>query len=281
MRIGVMLCVVWLGAPSALAQFDTANINGDVNAYALVASGAGTDEENNGGPFSGYYAGLNVMFNADAMVGPTLAFSSASQDTAFTPTMIVSNASVGSDVDGYEEGSSKVIASGFSSMTVEFTITEAHTWSFTYGSVGGTHAGGYVQLYLVGAPAETRSAPVFYYDSIAMPTFDGETGVIQAGTYLFSADISAFTNGADGFGGLFADASWSFEFVLTPGKAPPPCPGDADGNGVVNFADITNVLTNFGMDYTPGTGPGDADHNGIVNFADVTNVLTNFGVPCP
>lgn len=64
--------------------------------------------------------------------------------------------------------------------------------------------------------------------------------------------------------------------------APPPaCPGDADGNGTVNFADITNVLTNFGMDYTPGTGPGDADHNGPVNFADITNVLTNFGLPCP
>lgn len=65
-------------------------------------------------------------------------------------------------------------------------------------------------------------------------------------------------------------------------SAPPPlCPGDADGNGSVNFADITNVLTNFGATYPGSTGPGDADHNGVVNFADITSVLTNFNLPCP
>lgn len=62
------------------------------------------------------------------------------------------------------------------------------------------------------------------------------------------------------------------------------CEGDADGNGVVNFADITSVLTNFGMDYLPppppNTGPGDANGNGMVNFADVTSVLTHFGEMC-
>jgi hypothetical protein len=63
--------------------------------------------------------------------------------------------------------------------------------------------------------------------------------------------------------------------------APPPCDGDADGNGVVNFADVTSVLQFFGADYSPGTGPGDADHNGPVNFADVTRVLQFFGIACP
>lgn len=62
--------------------------------------------------------------------------------------------------------------------------------------------------------------------------------------------------------------------------APPACPGDADGNNTVNFADITSVLTFFGTDYSPGTGEGDADHNGPVNFADITDVLTNFGLFC-
>lgn len=65
------------------------------------------------------------------------------------------------------------------------------------------------------------------------------------------------------------------------GSAPVPCPGDADGNGMVNFADITNVLANFGNVYPGGDGPGDGDHNGTVNFADITAVLANFGVPCP
>ena len=31
------------------------------------------------------------------------------------------------------------------------------------------------------------------------------------------------------------------------------CIGDADGNGEVNFADITEVLGNWLADYTPGT----------------------------
>lgn len=58
---------------------------------------------------------------------------------------------------------------------------------------------------------------------------------------------------------------------------PPPCPGDANNDGVVNFADVTDVLANFG-----GVGPaGDADHDGDVEFADVTAVLANFNVPCP
>jgi hypothetical protein len=64
-------------------------------------------------------------------------------------------------------------------------------------------------------------------------------------------------------------------------SAPVPCPGDADGNGMVNFADITNVLANFNNVYPSGDGPGDANHNGVVNFADVTAVLANFGAPCP
>lgn len=64
--------------------------------------------------------------------------------------------------------------------------------------------------------------------------------------------------------------------------APPPfCPGDANGDRIVNFADVTAVLANFGADYSPGTGPGDADGGGAVNFADVTAVLSNWGLGCP
>lgn len=67
--------------------------------------------------------------------------------------------------------------------------------------------------------------------------------------------------------------------------APPPipCPGDADGDGQVNFADITAVLAHWGATYAPGAfpAPGDADHNGTVNFADITETLTRFGLPCP
>lgn len=67
----------------------------------------------------------------------------------------------------------------------------------------------------------------------------------------------------------------------SPIPPPPECPGDADGDGEVNFADITNVLANFGETYPGSTGPGDADGNGTVEFADITNVLANFSLLCP
>lgn len=60
------------------------------------------------------------------------------------------------------------------------------------------------------------------------------------------------------------------------------CPGDANRDGVVNFADVTSVLVNWLTNYGPGcVGPGDANCDGVVNFADQTTVLVNFGRICP
>jgi hypothetical protein len=61
--------------------------------------------------------------------------------------------------------------------------------------------------------------------------------------------------------------------------APAFCSGDASGDGVVNFTDITTVLANFGVQ-NPPAGSGDADNSGVVNFTDITTVLSNFGVQC-
>ncbi|MBL8744947.1 MAG: thrombospondin type 3 repeat-containing protein [Phycisphaerae bacterium] len=63
------------------------------------------------------------------------------------------------------------------------------------------------------------------------------------------------------------------------------CDGDADRDGDVDFADITEVLTDFGFVYPcpsppPNSGFGDADLNGVVNFADITAVLRSFQLPC-
>jgi hypothetical protein len=60
----------------------------------------------------------------------------------------------------------------------------------------------------------------------------------------------------------------------------PACPGDANGDFIVNFGDITTVLANFGNGYGFGTGPGDADANGSTSFGDITTVLANFGSSC-
>ncbi len=56
------------------------------------------------------------------------------------------------------------------------------------------------------------------------------------------------------------------------------CPGDTNGDAVVNFADLNNVLSDFGQ-----TGPnlaGDVNGDGTVNFADLNLVLSFFGTNC-
>lgn len=57
------------------------------------------------------------------------------------------------------------------------------------------------------------------------------------------------------------------------------CPGDANGDGIVNFADLNVVLSGFGQSVAPGTG-GDVTGDGNVNFADLNLVLSFFGEQC-
>ncbi|MFK7960316.1 MAG: DNRLRE domain-containing protein [Phycisphaerales bacterium] len=59
---------------------------------------------------------------------------------------------------------------------------------------------------------------------------------------------------------------------------PPSCPGDADGDGAVDFDDILAVLAGFGP-CPPGSCPGDVDGDTEVSFADLLVVLAAFG-PC-
>ncbi len=72
--------------------------------------------------------------------------------------------------------------------------------------------------------------------------------------------------------------------VVGPGPAPAVrpvgCPGDADRNGVVNFADVTKVITLWGQTCAAGSSVGDANNDGVVEFADVTKVLELFGNGC-
>lgn len=58
------------------------------------------------------------------------------------------------------------------------------------------------------------------------------------------------------------------------------CIGDPSNDGRTNFADVTSVLSNFGVE-TPGTvGLGDSNADGRVDFADITDVLSHYGMIC-
>jgi len=54
------------------------------------------------------------------------------------------------------------------------------------------------------------------------------------------------------------------------------CPGDANGDGMVDLADLNLVLANFG---TNGSD-GDVNGDGVVDLADLNLVLANFGSGC-
>ena len=54
------------------------------------------------------------------------------------------------------------------------------------------------------------------------------------------------------------------------------CPGDLDGSGAVDFADILAILSAWGN----AGGPEDLDGSGAVDFGDILVVLATWG-PCP
>ncbi len=63
--------------------------------------------------------------------------------------------------------------------------------------------------------------------------------------------------------------------------APPPpnCPGDANGDLMVDFDDLNEVLTSWNTAVPAGT-MGDVTGNGFVDFDDLNEVLTFWGVIC-
>lgn len=56
------------------------------------------------------------------------------------------------------------------------------------------------------------------------------------------------------------------------------CPGDTNGDGVINFLDLNVVLGQFGQS-GPGLS-GDVNDDGLVNFTDLNIVLGVFGAVC-
>lgn len=65
--------------------------------------------------------------------------------------------------------------------------------------------------------------------------------------------------------------------LVTPLAPPPHCAGNANGDGIVNFDDISAVIANW-----LGAGPqGDANNDGVVNFDDISSVIANWLSVCP
>jgi len=96
------------------------------------------------------------------------------------------------------------------------------------------------------------------------PCFGGNPAINSNGDVVFNAALIPVGNPAVEYG--------SGVFVA---RAAASLPGDTNGDGVVNFADLNAVLAQFGQS---GQGlSGDTNDDGVVNFADLNTVLANFG----
>lgn len=90
--------------------------------------------------------------------------------------------------------------------------------------------------------------------------------------------------------GLFDNATERTDYFLNPigpildirqlsPVPPPPCPGDANNDRVINAADLSVLLAQFGTSVAPGTG-ADFNGDGQVNSADLSVLLSAFGSSC-
>lgn len=62
--------------------------------------------------------------------------------------------------------------------------------------------------------------------------------------------------------------------------APPACPGDADGDGMVGLPDIAVINNAWGQAVPPGVPP-DLDGNGSVGLGDLAAVINRWATTCP
>jgi len=67
--------------------------------------------------------------------------------------------------------------------------------------------------------------------------------------------------------------------ILDSCEPPPACPGDANGDLMIDAADLSVLLSNFGQ---PAAGPafGDFNGDGVCNGADLSVLLSTFGTSC-
>ncbi len=76
----------------------------------------------------------------------------------------------------------------------------------------------------------------------------------------------------------FTDGSSMIMVITAP---PPACEGDGNGDGQVNFLDITAALANWDQVYPENVlGPGDTNDDGMVDFGDISAVLANWKTAC-
>lgn len=126
--------------------------------------------------------------------------------------------------------------------------------------------------------AVTSTSAIFYTfatrEAIGEGTYECGRGVVREVMYAGAGrGAPGPTHGVITDADIFFESSIDWHFGEEVG---PMCPGDATGDGMVDFDDLNEVLGNWGT-----SGPdGDVDESGTVDFDDLNEVLANWGAMC-
>lgn len=120
----------------------------------------------------------------------------------------------------------------------------------------------------------------FRYENGAVIDFQDRTAELDPVGALDVRFVATFGEDADGE--LYmVDYNAGEVFKIVPNGVPAqecPCPGDLNGDMVVNFGDLNILLDNYNE--TGANVPGDLDGSGTVDFADLNLLLGLYNVVC-
>lgn len=192
---------------------------------------------------------------------------SASQFSSLLSNELRMNSNV-SGADNYGSGGAGT-GLGTSSLDVTFRIDDATDYIFSgNSSVFGSQASDFL-IRLSGPSGVIFERRWFTHG----PGPFAINGVFAPGVYRLETFWIA---GASGFG-IGSDSGQS-ELLLQ--FAPPGCPGDADGDGMVGLSDVASIVNCFGQ--AAGCNPdADLDDSGSINLADLAQVINAWGAVCP
>ena len=183
-----------------------------------------------------------------------------------------------SDARGGAAEPSTIIAIGSSSFDVTFELTEASDFALnglmTGSATGGPANFGQVEIRLtrVGGATVFRIRETTDQQnplSIAI----AERGALSPGAYRLEASAGSIVDApAEPTGSV--ETAMKVNFSVT-GR----CPGDLNGDGMVDLVDLGILLADFGC--SGGNCVGDIDGDGDTDLADLGILLSNFGQACP
>ena len=108
-------------------------------------------------------------------------------------------------------------------------------------------------------------------------TIDSGGGTLTGGTFTLVASI-----GQPDAGPALTGSTFTLQGGFLAGGSPvtPNCPGDVNGDNMVNFADLNTLLDRWDTATAPNMN-GDLDGDGFVSFADLNILLDRWDTSCP